>query len=381
MKFLRWTCGAKLSTEAHERLPFHAFSLRRIGIMTRTQSSYPVVPIRGNRRQIGQALGELAAPLMADYLAQSETWAALRVWRGHARLQTLAQHMQQRFPAVWEELTGLAQGLDMVRDDVLLWNCRGDLLHQTCDGCTSVALKAANGTRWMAHNEDGDPWLYGRCSLVDVRIEDDEHPAPGYLSFYYPGSLPGHTFAANRAGLVQTINNLRTCRHVPGAPRMALSRAVLDCTSLDAALALLRETPCAGGFHHMLGSTQDARLFSVEVAPGAVSVQEVAAHAGHANHMVHPAMQAQPQIVSDSSRARQQRIDTITRDWSAQTQADDLLTALHDKQDDFPVLRTDAQDPDGENTLATALFEIGENAAVRLSIYDRQDTAARKLLI
>ena len=159
-------------------------------------------------------------------------------------LDALAAQARAALPAVWEEFEGLAEGLDMPLADALLWNCRGDLLHKTTDGCTSAALKSADGTRWIGHNEDGDPYLYGRCHLVDVALDD----APGYLGFYYPGSLPGHTFGANRAGLVQTINNLRARQRHEGVPRMFLARAALDCATLDEAVQLLRATPCAGAF-------------------------------------------------------------------------------------------------------------------------------------
>lgn len=207
---------------------------------------YKYVRIAGNRRQVGVALGRLARPLMATYLDQSATWKALRPWRGHPYVTELGEQARAALPAIWEELEGLAEGLGMPLADVLLWNCRGDLLHSSGsgDGCTSVALKAADGTRWIGHNEDGDPFLYGRCHLVDVALDD----APGYLSFYYPGSLPGHTFGANRAGLVQTINNLRTRLRQRGLPRMLLARAVLDCATLDEAVALLRDAPRAGAF-------------------------------------------------------------------------------------------------------------------------------------
>lgn len=212
---------------------------------------YKYVRIAGNRRQVGVALGKLARPLMATYLDQSATWKALRPWRGHPYVAELGEQARAALPAVWEELEGLAEGLGLPLADVLLWNCRGDLLHSSGsgDGCTSVALKAADGTRWIGHNEDGDPFLYGRCHLVDVALND----APGYLSFYYPGSLPGHTFGANRAGLVQTINNLRTRLRQPGVPRMLLARAVLDCATLDEAVALLRDAPRAGGLSPYAG--------------------------------------------------------------------------------------------------------------------------------
>lgn len=331
---------------------------------------YKYVRIAGNRRQIGQALGKLARPLMSVYLKQSGTWEALRPWRGHPYLQELAEQAKTAVPAIWEELEGLADGLRMSVDDVLLWNCRGDLLHNTTDGCTSAALKAADGTRWIAHNEDGDPYLYGRCYLVDVAMED----APGYLSFYYPGSLPGHTFGANRAGLVQTINNLRTRQRQPGVPRMFLARAVLDCSTLDEAIDLLRDTPHSGGFHHTLGSASDPRLFSAEVTPGAVSILDIGTRYGHANHMIHVETRGQAQLITESSRARQNRIEGIVDGWSPETTSADLLAALHDTQGKFPILRTAADDPDAENTLATAVFEIRDEE-VTLRVYDRRPKA------
>lgn len=331
---------------------------------------YKYVRIAGNRRQVGLALGKLARPLMSVYLAQSSTWEALRRWRDHPYVDELAQHAQASLPDIWEELEGMAEGLRMPVKDVLLWNCRGDLLHSTADGCTTVALKSADGARWIGHNEDGDPYLYGRCHLVDVALDD----APGYVSFYYPGSLPGHTFGANRAGLVQTINNLRTRQRHPGVPRMFLARAVLDCTTLDEATALLRDLPHSGGFHHTLGSAADPRLISAEVTPGAVSLLDIGARYGHANHMIHAKTRAQAQIVTESSRDRQNRIEGIVDGWSPATGSADLLAALHDTLGALPILRTDAADPDGENTLATAVFEIRDDD-VSLRVYDRRAMA------
>jgi len=332
--------------------------------------AYKYVRIAGNRRQVGVALGKLARPIMTGYLDQSDTWDALRPWRGHAYVDELAQQAEAALPQIWEELEGMAEGLRMPVKDVLLWHCRGDLLHSTTDGCTSVALKAADGSRWIGHNEDGDPYLYGRCHLVDVALDD----APGYLSFYYPGSLPGHTFGANRAGLVQTINNLRTRQRHAGVPRMFLARAVLDCATLDDALQLLKGLLHSGGFHHTLAAASDPRIISAEVIPGSVSFLEIGKRYGHANHMVHADTRGQMQIITDSSRARQNRIEGLVDGWSADSGSADMLAALLDADGKLPILRTARDDPDGENTLATAIFEIRDGEVV-LRVHDRKTRA------
>ncbi|CAM4117187.1 Predicted choloylglycine hydrolase [Bordetella pseudohinzii] len=344
------------------------------------QSQFPGEPavtfnpiiIEGGRQQIGLELGKLARAIMPAYLDQSSTWAALRPWRGHAFLDALGEAAKAALPHIWLELEGLAEGLRMPLEDVLLWNCRGDLLRKSSDGCTSLAWRGADGARWMAHNEDGDPYLRGRCRIVDVRPEG----APGYVGFYYPGSLPGHTFAGNRAGLAQTINNVRARQRQAGVPRMLLARAVLDCTDLDQALDLLRDLPRAGGFHHMLGSARDRRLFSVEASPTQCAIQEISKGYAHANHLLHPG--SPPQVITDSSAARQRRAEQLMDGWSGSAGGGDLVTALLDASGELPILRTDPQDPDEENTLATALFEL-RDGRLSLRVYDRGPEAVLKL--
>ena len=364
-------------------------------------------------------------------------------------------------------------------DDVFLWNCRGDVLFENQDGCTSVASAHQDGRRvFVGHNEDGDPFLRGRCWIVDVQPQDGGEAA-GYVSFYYPGSLPGHTFGVSRAGIVQTINNLRCLGErtaaaaaavaVPGVPRMVLCRAVLDCRTLDEAVGVLRASPHAGAFHHLLASTEEARvaLLSVEVAQGeffsVVDVSGGRRRYGHANHAVHPGGgRLLRQIVTESSGARQRRVDEIIEGWPAAGDADggDVLAALRDTQGPYdgwvhplteedippvailtfcyirnatrryvhacfclrndigetsvcttlgrstyiarprvcadtvhpclfsptktktsrgagalPILRSAWDDPDEENTLATALFELSlDDASVQLQVFDRDSS-------
>ncbi len=321
-----------------------------------TQAMEPVV-VAGSPYEIGRRLGELAQPDMAAYLAQSAAWRAVSRWRGHPFVAALRHAAQSAFPAHARELDGLAAGLGLPPEDVFIWNCRGELLHRTGDGCTTLAAHGRDA-RYLAHNEDGDPFLRERCRLVDVR------PAgrPGFISFYYPGSLPGHTFAVNRAGLVQTINNLRIVEPAGAVPRMILARAVLDCASLDDAVRVLSTHRNASGFHHMLGCAGDARLLSVEASARRTSVAQVERIAGHANHLIHAGCEAEAQRVTTSSHDRQARLATLlpaldTPDASA------LLTVLADRAPGaLPIYRDDPCDPDDENTLATVCFTITADA-------------------
>jgi hypothetical protein len=318
----------------------------------------------GEPYEIGYRLGEIARPVFAEYMEQSSAWRAVRHWRGEPFVQMLRDAACSHFPELLAELDGMAAGLRWSAEDVFLWNCRGELIHHAPDGCTTLAAVEGN-CRFIAHNEDGDPFLRERCALVDVQ------PAgkPGFVSFYYPGSLPGHTFAASRAGLAQAINNLRIREPAAGVPRMILARAVLDARSLDQAVRMLRTVPSASGFHHTLGCAGDARLFSVEASSQRCSVQRVSRLAGHANHMIHPGCEAEAHIVTDSSRDRQLRVDALLPALTCPLQSATLLDVLQDRAPSgLPIYRDDPLDPDGENTLATALFDIGA-AGVSMQVH------------
>ena len=263
---------------------------------------YKHVRIAGTRRQVGQALGKLARPLMSAYLDQSETWK--RCAHGAGIPGCAGGAGQAALPAVWEEFEGLAEGLDMPLADALLWNCRGDLLHKTTDGCTSAALKSADGTRWIGHNEDGDPicmaaatwWMWRWMTRPAISASTTPAPCPAIPSAPIAPDWSRPSTTCARA------NGTKACRACSWRARAGLRHAGRGRAA--AARHALRR-----GFHHTLGSAQDARLFSVEVLPGDVSIQEIGARYGHANHMIHADTAGLPQ----SSPIRRARASTASK--------------------------------------------------------------------
>jgi len=313
--------------------------------------------LAGSPEAIGRQLGALVKPIFAGYMAQSSAWQAVSRWRGSAFAQQLRAAAERHFPDCVAEIDAMAEALGWPADDLFLWNCRGELIHRSPDGCTTLAARTPSAGL-IAHNEDGDPRLLGRCCVVEVEPEGK----PGFVSFYYPGSLPGHTFAATRAGLAQAINNVRIREPRAGVPRMILARAVLDCATLDEALALLRDTPRASGFHHTIGgtdSTGDVRVYSVEATAQRCSAVEVSAPSGHANHLIHAGYECEAQIVTDSSRDRQTRLAELLPALGALPDGAAFVQVLQDRGGaGLPIFRDDPHDPDDENTLATACMRI-----------------------
>ncbi len=315
--------------------------------------------IGGSPHEIGLALGRAGREAVHQHLPGSDYFQTITGPTHAAAVARMADETRRRFPAIWAEIEGLAEGLQLSLEQTFAWNCRGDLLARTPDGCTTVLTPGAEPM--LAHNEDGLPFFRGSSFIGEITPLD----APRFRAFCYPGSIPGHTMGWNDAGLVQTVNNIRLTGTEPDIPRMVLGRAVLAAHSLDEAVAILRGNPNSGGFHFGLACVGDKRLLSVEFGRGEVSVVEVSKTSAHANHALHHKIGLAHQIITQSSGDRQIRADELVAEGR------DALEILRDKGGaGLPIRRDDADDPDDENTLGTGIFQITADG-IHWSIYDR----------
>lgn len=311
------------------------------------KSSYTLsrLAFTGTPFDIGLQLGRFGAAAVHGHLLNSSAWETVQQWKGSAAAQHMAGLTRERLPDVWSELEGLAQGLDLTLDDVFLWNARGDLWAMAPDGCTTVLIPGQNAQR-IVHNEDGDPGFAGHCAIVQCDIPGK----PGFASFVYPGSLPGHTLAVNNSGVAMTVNNVRALYVDPGLPRMVLTRAMLDRPDVASALKLLRESPRSGAFNLNLADTTSQSLVSVEYSSSMYSAVTVTQPMLHANHAIHPATRDYPQIITGSSGYRQLRGNALI----GQLQHNPVSILADDDGGRFPIFRRAPDDSDNENTLATA---------------------------
>ncbi|ATJ82068.1 C45 family autoproteolytic acyltransferase/hydrolase [Halomonas beimenensis] len=310
--------------------------------------------IAGSPYAIGHAMGERGRTAFADRILPSADFRRLTPALANGWLTAVAARVRRHFPGVHEELRGLADGLAQPFEHVLLWNCRGDLSPTGPEGCSSVAV-AQGDEAWLAHNEDGQPSLRDACFLLEARPDQ----GPAYLAFCYPGSLAGHTLGVNAAGLAYTVNNIRLTETREGIPRMVTARALLDCRDVGEALSLLRHTHRSGGFHFMMADTRHRTAWSVEAPWQGVSAPAVEDRAVHANHLVHPPFSSVAQRITDSSAARQRRLEAWRRTTSGAVSPEELLALLGDRSHPrLPLYRLAPDDPDDENTLATVLFRV-----------------------
>lgn len=313
----------------------------------------------GDSYNVGVAIGRAGGRAYHEVVRRLDRFRALQSWRGSDRLAAIEAASRQAFPALMREIDGIAHGVEASFEEVFLWNCRGDLPGNKgftgAQGCTDVLIPgdaAAGLPAIIGHNEDDAAALATHCFIVTARPES----GTAFTSFCSPGLLPGHTFAVNEAGLVQTINHIRPRDQRAGIARHVVSRAVLDCRDMESVWRLLRRTDRAAGFHHNLGHCDGPRLWSVEAPAGGCAVQPVTAPRAHANHLVFDTFKDSDQEITPSSEARQSRAEALI---AAGDLARDPLAILGDRAGgDFPICRKTTGGRDAGYTLATAVFTI-----------------------
>lgn len=329
-----------------------------------SRSALRALAASGDAYAVGRVLGEASAVALREVVPAIGRFRALmRDWSGTDRLRSLESAARAAWPRYVREIEGIADGAGIAFDTVFLWNCRGDLpgggdrAHRPeAAGSTTLTIPA-RGARlgFIAHNEDDDPMLRGHCRIVDVRPDE----GPGFVSFCSPGLLPGHAFAVNRAGLVQTVDDLGAEDQAIGVPRHLVSRAVLDCERLDTAVSTIAHAVRAGGFHHGLGCAGDRRILSVEAPASGCAVGAVGVANAHANHLLDERLAHVPQVIDPSSRSRQARADALIAGGAVDE--DDPLCVLGDVGGSLPIHRREKDAGDPGFTLATAMFRIAED--------------------
>lgn len=335
-------------------------------------------------RMIGKATREAVHRVS---IHNPEQMATEQRWSGSDYVDQLIAATRHAFPQYIAEMQGMADGMDIPFKRVFMWNCRGDLLWPRdispavaaglSDGCTTLIIppRDNHGTSqpaMIAHNEDGSSDYYDQCFWVSAKPDN----APGFESFLYPGMIAGHTMGASHGGIVQTINNMRVHDLKVGVPRHFISRAILDCTTMDQALALLSRKDRAGGFHHNLGSVLEKRLVSVEAPASGCMIREISCDptspaVAHTNHLLSEELKNTPQEISHSSHVRQIRADELLKQGMLDHGGPTGI--LFDSLKDHEIHRQPGDDGDDYGqTLGTGIFELHSNT-LSITLHDGPD--------
>jgi len=231
----------------------------------------PLVRVSGNHREMGRQIGEACRKqvqhgvengrnLVADAYQQLElTWAGAQI-----QARKYLPFAQERYPQYVDELMGIAEGADVIFEDLVVINAMEavtmDALHLT--RCTSMAVndeRTADGHVLLAHNED---WVPEDEDDVFIILANPKHDPP-FLAMTYGGLLPNIGF--NAYGIAQLCDSVYPNDSRIGTPRTVVSRAVLASKTPDEAIRHMLSAQRAAGYNHMLVH-ESGELYSVEVS-------------------------------------------------------------------------------------------------------------------
>ena len=200
----------------------------------------------------------------------------------HAWLTVAWSLTEQRYPRVAAELRGVAAGAGVALLDYLLvmsdelWDAAAKY-----GGCTDVAVRSPK--LLIGHNNDEardrQMWL--------IRSEG----ANGrWLTSLY---LNGVSAGSNSDGIVLTGNAVYASDVKLGIPKMVLSRAILDATTLREAVGIATDCYRASSYNNVLADS-DGRFLALEGSATRVVPQRLDADGfyAHTNHYLHPSLRA-----------------------------------------------------------------------------------------
>lgn len=218
-------------------------------------------------------------------------------------------------PALVAEMDGIAEGAEADPREIYLINIRTGLIRMVEEGtdedheCTTAAIlpeATADGHTLMAQNWD----QHGDCQANTVLIEQRIPGEPALLFVTEAGILFRH--GMNEAGIGAVGNALRTNREQRadhGTTSGIARRRAMRCTSFDAAVRILKQTPRSHSGNHILAGDGQGAV-DIEAVPGQTyDVHPARGIVVHSNHFLN----ADAQVELDD-RGPANHPDTLYRD-------------------------------------------------------------------
>jgi len=277
-----------------------------------------ITHLSGSRTEIGEAHGRAHAGLIAhsievyDRLFQDFVgldWAGAR--RTAGRFLPMIEH---GFPAILEEMEGIARGAGLDVEDILTLNCRSEIsLTQASGGCSAFALKH-QGDQWLAQNWD---WRTDQLHNV-VALEIDGIDAPALISIGEAGMVA--KIGMNEHGIGVCLNAIRSRTCGEGLPIHVALRKILESPDMDTAVAVASRDRVCSPAHFLIASAQagnqEGQAAGLEVHPGEPGrLLPRDGRVTHTNHFYAPSVAPRVEdFPRADSRPRLARLDALLRE-------------------------------------------------------------------
>jgi isopenicillin-N N-acyltransferase-like protein len=332
--------------------------------------SFPVIEIGGAPYERGRQYGRQAADLIRFNL--DRYWQLFQHNSGLCRQAVLKQvppylkPIKDYAPHLVEEMLGIAAGAEVLFEEILVLNCRTELLSvgqiPMRGECTALYLspERTGGRPLLAQNWDWSEITRG--GMILLRIAQPE--APTVLTLTEAGMVG--KIGINSAGVGVCTNFLRYDHRRVGVPYHVILREALNARRLGEAVAAVYRAQRADSGNYLLASA-DGEAIDLEATPTAVGFHHP--HEGtlvHTNHFVASHLQCGDRGIQESDNTllrygralrvlEQQRkeegqmevVKAVLRDHSNQKKA----ICRHPDPEELPIEQS--------ATLASMIAELG----------------------
>jgi isopenicillin-N N-acyltransferase-like protein len=320
-------------------------------------SGFPQFRFDGAPQERGRAYGaQLRERIRATYSLYAETLFAgsplsmAEIERRAEHVRALIADFSSDYVA---ELDAVAAGAEMPRWQIYALNARTEILNAPLAECTALYFQ---DTAILGQNWDWVSALEELAVLVTWGLPDGST----VLAFTEPGMLG--KIGLNDRGIGVCLNFLVSAHELDGLPVHILTRALLDCGTLDEARAMLKRAGF-GKSSHFLVADDGGNCCSVEFADG--DRFEAAPQDGvllHTNHCIAPAAVDKAALIPTTVERYDQG-----REWLGRTSKRDLETMKRILLDDSegPTSINSSYHPEevlnnqDVGTCATILMDLG----------------------
>ncbi|MCX6821543.1 MAG: C45 family autoproteolytic acyltransferase/hydrolase [Candidatus Aenigmarchaeota archaeon] len=312
----------------------------------------PVYSVKGTNYEIGYKIGQKFREQIAYVVKNNRRLKVLRkLEQKNPRLETLVAYGNY-FRQYMDEIRGIADGSGSNLTDIQLMNCHYDFPRR---GCTTVLFKEP-GRIILAHNEDNSRDYLNNCYILKVQ------PKGGtpFISYCYPGMIPGNSFAFNSNGIAITCNAMPTPDIRTAIPRHLIDRSMLEAENMKDVIkrVLLKERASGGSFNVV--SMKENWALNIETTSEDCCITEVEDRLLHTNHYVSSGLchlERDESLLSSTSRYKVgSRLLQEVKEKTPQA-ALDILSSK--EASPYSILRIDKLLKG--RTLCTALFDVSVN--------------------
>ncbi len=264
-----------------------AVSLSAAAKRTAEPAEYPLFRARGTHRELGRQHGEQAASRIEQHLdLMCATHKIARAELRRRALQFLPM-FERHCPHLVDEMRGIAEGAHIEMAEAMACNIRGLPERGGQEGCTAYVVGrdgAAERGILAGQNSDMNNDVPPLAYVLHLQPKDK----PEVLIWTFGGMLGYH--GMNSAGVAHFANALGGGPAARFAmPHYPVKRMMLECTSLEQAVNLLRTVPLNSNGNYVLCDGQ-GRILDIEATTAGPEMirDNGAGFLAHTNHFLCP---------------------------------------------------------------------------------------------